>query len=115
MRATAKYFWWGMGLFLVQILLAATTAHYQIEAQEAYGFALADYLPYAVTLSSHTPLAILWIATAWLATGLYLGPSMSGHAPNYQKLGVNFLFVTLINIVFGSFAGPWMVVLTNVG
>src|SRR3546814_9230081 len=115
MRATAKYFWLVMGLFLVQILLGATTAHYQIEGQEAYGFALADYLPYAVTRSWHTQLAILWIATAWLATGLYLGPAISGHEPKYQKLGVNFLFVSLIIIVVGSFAGQWMAVMQKLG
>ena len=37
MRATAKYFWVVMALFLVQILLGAITAHYQVEGQEAYG------------------------------------------------------------------------------
>ncbi|MGN7725913.1 nitric-oxide reductase large subunit [Luteimonas sp. 22616] len=115
MRATGKYFWLVMALFLVQILLGATTAHYQIEGQEAYGFALADYLPYAVTRSWHTQLAILWIATAWLATGLYLGPAISGHEPKYQKLGVNFLFISLIVIVVGSFAGQWFAVMQKLG
>src|SRR3546814_17511283 len=95
MRAKAKYCWLVRGLFLVQILLGATTAHYQIKGQEAYGFALADYLPYAVTRSWHTQLAILWIATAWLATGLYLGPALSGHHTTYQKLGGTFLFLRL--------------------
>ena len=33
MRATAKYFWLVIALFLVQILLGATTAHYQVEGQ----------------------------------------------------------------------------------
>ena len=115
MRATAKYFWLVMGLFLVQILMGATTAHYQIEGQEAYGFALADYLPYAVTRSWHTQLAILWIATAWLATGLYLGPAISGHEPKYQRLGVNFLFISLIIIVVGSFAGQCFAVMQKLG
>lgn len=115
MRATAKYFWLVMGLFLVQILMGATTAHYQIEGQEAYGFALADYLPYAVTRSWHTQLAILWIATAWLATGLYLGPAISGHEPKYQRFGVNFLFISLIIIVVGSFAGQWFAVMQKLG
>src|SRR5690606_22844572 len=92
MRATGKYFWLVMALFLVQILLGATTAHYQIEGQQAYGFAIADFIPYTLTRSWHTQLAILWIATAWLATGLYLGPAMSGHEPKYQRFGVNFLF-----------------------
>ena len=40
MRATAKYFWLVIALFLVQILLGAITAHYQVEGQNAYGFAL---------------------------------------------------------------------------
>ena len=46
MQATAKYFWLVIALFLVQILLGAITAHYQVEGQNAYGFALADVLPY---------------------------------------------------------------------
>ena len=46
MRATAKYFWLVIALFLTQILLGAITAHYQVEGQEAYGFRLSDYLPY---------------------------------------------------------------------
>src|SRR3546814_11289147 len=95
-----------MGLFLVQILLGATTAHYQIEGQEAYGFALADYLHYAVTSSWHTQLAILWIATACLATGAYLGPALPGHEPKYQQQDVNFLVAGLIFCEVGSFAGP---------
>ncbi|MBN8947781.1 MAG: nitric-oxide reductase large subunit [Rhodanobacter sp.] len=111
MKATAKYFWTVIGLFLVQILLGATTAHYQVEGQQAYGFALANYLPYALTRTWHTELAVLWIATAWLATGLYIAPLISGHEPKYQRLGVNFLWVCLLVIVVGSFAGQWMAVM----
>ena len=81
MRATAKYFWLVLALFLVQILLGATTAHYQVEGQNAYGVALSEVLPYSLTRSWHTQLAVLWIATAWLATGLYIGPAISGHEP----------------------------------
>jgi len=115
MRATAKYFWLVMALFLVQILFGATTAHYQIEGQEAYGLAIADFIPYTLTRSWHTQLAILWIATAWLATGLYLGPAISGHEPKYQRLGVNFLFGCLIVIVVGAFAGQWFAVMQQLG
>ena len=115
MRAVAKYFWLVVALFLVQILLGATTAHYQVEGQAAYGFALAEYLPYTLTRTWHTQLAILWIATAWLGTGLYLAPAISGHEPKFQKFGVNFLFVSLILIVVGSFAGQWMAVMNKLG
>ena len=76
MRATAKYFWVVIALFLVEILLGATTAHYQVEGQQAYGFALAEILPYALTRTWHTQLAVLWIATAWLGMGLYIGPDL---------------------------------------
>ena len=115
MRAVGKYFWVVMGLFLVQILLGATTAHYQVEGQAAYGLPLAEILPYTLTRTWHTQLAILWIATAWLATGLYLAPAISGHEPKFQRLGVNFLFVSLILIVVGSFAGQWMAVMNKLG
>ncbi len=115
MRATAKYFWLVLALFLVQILLGATTAHYQVEGQDAYGFAISDVLPYALTRSWHTQLAVLWIATAWLATGLYIGPAVSGHEPRFQRIGVNFLFGCLLVIVVGSFAGQWFAVMQKMG
>ena len=115
MKATAKYFWTVLALFLTQILLGATTAHYQVEGQQAYGFALANYLPYALTRTWHTELAVLWIATAWLATGLYMAPAISGYEPKYQRLGVNFLWVCLLLIVVGSFAGQWLAVMDKMG
>jgi nitric oxide reductase subunit B len=115
MRATAKYFWLMIALFLVQILLGATTAHYQVEGQQAYGFALSNILPYSLTRSWHTQLAVLWIATAWLATGLYIAPAISGYEPKYQRAGVNFLFVCLLVIVVGAFTGQWLAVMQKLG
>ncbi len=115
MRATAKYFWVVLALFLVQIALGATTAHYQVEGQELYGLQLADFLPYSLTRSWHTQLAVLWIATAWLGTGLFIGPAISGHEPKYQRLGVNFLFVCLLIIVVGAFVGQWFAVMQKLG
>jgi nitric oxide reductase subunit B len=115
MRATAKYFWLVVALFLVQILLGATTAHYQVEGQSAYGMPIADYLPYSLTRSWHTQLAVLWIATAWLGTGLFIGPAISGHEPRFQRAGVNFLFACLVVIVVGAFAGQWFAVMQKLG
>ena len=115
MRATAKYFWVVIALFLTQILLGAITAHYQVEGQQFYGFALADVLPYSLTRTWHTQLAVLWIATAWLGTGLYIGPAISGHEPRFQRLGVNVLWVCLLVIVIGAFAGQWFAVMQKLG
>jgi nitric oxide reductase subunit B len=110
MRATTKYFWLVCALFATQVLLGILTAHYAVEGQGLYGLPFADYLPYAVTRTWHTQLAVLWIATAWLATGLYVGPMLAGKDPKFQTFGVNFLFGSLFIIVVGSFAGQWAAV-----
>lgn len=115
MLATAKYFWVLLALFLVQILLGAITAHYQVEGQVMYGFELADVLPYSITRTWHTQLAVLWIALAWLATGLYIGPAVSDYEPPYQRLGVNVLWVCLLVIVVGAFAGQWLAINQSLG
>jgi len=115
MKATAKYFWIVIALFLAQILLGAITAHYQVEGQQVYGFALSDVLPYSLTRTWHTQLAVLWIATAWLGTGLYLAPAISGYEPPLQRLGVNVLWVCLLVIVVGAFTGQWFAVMQKLG
>jgi nitric oxide reductase subunit B len=115
MLATAKYFWVLLALFLVQILLGAITAHYQVEGQFVYGYEMANVLPYSITRTWHTQLAVLWIAVAWLGTGLYIGPAVSGYEPPYQRLGVNVLWVCLLVIVVGSFAGQWFAVMQRLG
>ena len=115
MRATVKYFFVVAALFGLQVLLGAITAHYAVEGHHFYGFNLADILPYAVTRTWHTQLAVFWIATAWLATGLYIAPAISGHEPKFQRLGVNFLFVCLLIIVLGSMAGQWLGVMQKMG
>lgn len=115
MKATTKYFVTVIGLFLTQVLLGAVTAHYAVEGQDFYGIRISDVLPYALTRTWHTQLAIFWIATAWLATGLYVAPMLSGHEPKYQRLGVNVLWVALLVVVIGSFAGEWVGIQQKLG
>lgn len=107
MKATLKYFWVVAALIVIQVGLGAVTAHYGVEGSGFYGFPLADYLPYAVTRTWHTQLGIFWIATAWLATGLFVAPAVSGREPRFQKLGVDILFVCLLIIVAGTLFGTW--------
>lgn len=114
-RAVVKYFWIVSALILVQVLLGVITAHYGVEGQAFYGIPLADFLPYSISRTWHVQIAIFWIATSWLATGLYYAPAISGHEPKYQKLGVNFLFIALLIIVVGSLAGQWMGVMQKLG
>ncbi|WP_432799436.1 nitric-oxide reductase large subunit [Poriferisphaera sp. WC338] len=107
MKATLKYFWIVVVLLLVQMLMGAVTAHYGVEGEGFYNIPLAKWLPYSVTRTWHTQLGIFWIATAWLATGLFIAPAVSGHEPKFQRLGVNFLFVCLVIIVAGTLFGTW--------
>jgi nitric oxide reductase subunit B len=113
-RATYKYFAVAAALMLAQMGVGMITAHYGVEGQGFYGIPLAKWLPYAVTRSWHTQLGIFWIATTWLATGLYLAP-LIGHEPRWQRAGVNVLFACLLVIVVGSLAGQWLSVQQRLG
>ncbi len=108
MRLVKKYFWVVSLLMFVQMALGVVTAHYGVEGNGLYGIPLDKILPYSVTRTWHTQLAIFWIATAWLATGLYIAPALSGRDPKFQKFGVNFLFIALLIIVAGSMIGQWL-------
>jgi nitric oxide reductase subunit B len=115
MKATRKYFFVVIGLLLAQIGMGAITAHYAVEGQAFFGFPLAELLPYSVSRTIHTQMGIFWIATAWLATGLYIAPLLSGHEPKLQKLGVDVLFYALLAIVVGSTAFGWLGTLQRQG
>ena len=107
MYATKKYFYVVIALLLVQVGTGAVTAHYAVEGNGFYGFPLAKILPWVVSRTVHTQLGVLWIATAWLATGLYISPLLGGREPRLQKLGVNALFWALLLIVAGSILFGW--------
>jgi len=102
-----KYLWVVSLLIVLQVVLGVITAHYGVEGNGFFGVPLDQILPYAVTRTWHTQLAIFWIATAWLATGLYIAPAVSGKDPKFQTFGVDFLFYALLIIVLGSMAGQW--------
>jgi len=107
-RATMKYFFVVAILWVIQVAMGAITAHYGVEGSGFYGIPLARWLPYAVTRTWHLQMGIFWIATSWLATGLYVAPAVSGYEPKGQRLGVNILFAALILVVGGSLIGEWL-------
>ncbi len=106
MKALWKY--WGVVIVLLvaQIGLGGILAHYTVEGQDFYGFPLSEYLPYSVARTWHIQIALFWIATSFLAAGLFLGPIVNGGKdPKFQLFGVNFLFIALLIVVFGSLTG----------
>ena len=107
-RATVKYFWVVSALILVQMLLGVIVAHYGVEGDGFYGFPLSKWLPYSVARTWHIQMGLFWIATAWLAAGLFIGPLVSEQEPKGQRLGVNILFLALLLVVVGSLSGEWL-------
>ncbi|MBA4105627.1 MAG: nitric oxide reductase large subunit [Pirellula sp.] len=107
-KSTVKYFWVVSALILVQMLLGVVVAHYGVEGDGFYGFPLSEWLPYSVARTWHVQIGLFWIATAWLAAGLFIGPLVSEQEPKGQRLGVNVLFGALLVIVVGSLAGEWL-------
>ncbi|MCY2959094.1 MAG: nitric-oxide reductase large subunit [Planctomycetota bacterium] len=115
MRAVGKYAVVVIALFVVQVLLGALTAHYTIEGQSFFGLPIGEWLPYALTRTWHLQTAVFWIATAFLATGLFLAPLIGGREPKYQRLGVNVLFGALILVVAGSMTGEYFSIHQKLG
>ena len=110
MRAVAKYIGVIVLLFIVQVLLGALTAHYTVEGQRFFGVPLGAILPYSLTRTWHIQTAMFWIATAFLAAGLFLAPVIGGKEPRFQRLGVNILFGALLVVVAGSLAGEYFAI-----
>ena len=103
-RATLKYFVIVALLFLLQVLVGAATAHYRVEPGGFYGFDLPRWLPSHLLRTWHLQLAIFWIATAFVAGGLFLAASL-GTEPKGQVKGINVLFGALLIVVLGSLLG----------
>jgi nitric oxide reductase subunit B len=107
-RATLKYFVVVSLLFLAQVMIGGAVAHYRADAASFYGFDLSRIFPSQLLRTWHLQLAILWIATAFLAGGLFIAPSLGGRDPAYQSFGVNLLLIALVVVVAGSLLGEWL-------
>ena len=110
-KSLGKYLFVVVALLVFQVLIGGLTAHYTVEGQGFYGINLSDVLPYALTRTWHIQSALFWIATGFLAAGLFLAPIINGGKdPKYQKLGVDVLFWALILVVVGSFTGQYLAI-----
>ena len=110
-RSLGKYLFLVMALFIFQVLLGGFTAHYTIDGQSFYGIDVSQWFPYSLTRTWHLQTAVFWIATGFLAAGLYLAPVINGGKdPKFQKLGVDILFWALVVLVVGSYLGNFLAI-----
>ena len=113
--ATYKYFLVVAVLFAFQTLMGVLTAHYFVEATGFYGFDIRDILPTTITRTWHLQLSIFWIATAWLAAGLFIAPFIGGREPKNQALWVNVLFGAVVLVAVGSIVGEYLGIKAQLG
>lgn len=110
-RGLGKYLFLIAALFSFQVLLGGFTAHYTVEGQQFYGINVSQWFPYSLVRTWHIQSALFWIATGFLAAGLFLAPLINGGKdPAYQKLGVDILFWALVVVVVGSFTGNYLAI-----
>ena len=107
-RATLKYFWVVSALILVQIVMGDRHGALWRGRRRFLWFQDRQWLALRRGPTWHVQLGIFWIATAWLAAGLFIGPLVSGNEPKFQRLGVHVLFGALLVMVVGSMTGEWL-------
>ena len=105
-KITSLFFLVAMALFLIQIGAGVITAHYAVEGDGFYGLPLQQFLPYAASRTWHLQLAVFWIATCWLAAGLYFAPRF-GREPKRQGIANLGLLIALAVVVSGAMIGSW--------
>lgn len=110
-RGLGKYLFLVVALFIFQVFIGGFTAHYTVEGQQFYGVDVSRWFPYALTRTWHIQAALFWIATGFLAAGLFLAPLINGGKdPKFQRLGVDVLFWALVAVVVGSFVGNYLAI-----
>jgi len=110
-RGLGKYLFLVVALFTFQVFIGGFTAHYTVEGQQFYGIDVSQWFPYALVRTWHIQAALFWIATGFLAAGLFLAPLINGGKdPKHQRLGVDILFWALVVVVVGSFVGNYLAI-----
>ncbi len=107
-RATIKYFVIVALLFLAQALVGGATAHYRADPGSFYGIDLSSFFPGNIFRTWHLQLAIFWIATGYIAGGLFLATTLGGREPKGQVHWINLLFVALVIVALGSLLGEML-------
>jgi nitric oxide reductase subunit B len=107
-RVTAWFFFVMAALFVVQAFVGAASQHYRAEIDDFFGFDLAQVFPYNLMRTWHVQLAIFWVATSFVAAGIFLAPMIARREPRHQgKLAVALLGALAV-VVFGTLIGSYL-------
>jgi nitric oxide reductase subunit B len=106
-RATAWFFLVMSLLFLLQTVVGGASQHYRAEIGSFFGFPLFKLFPYNAARTWHVQLAIFWVATSYLAAGIFIAPMVTGREPKGQHYLAFALLGALALVVFGSLFGEY--------
>ncbi len=107
-RATYKFFYVAIILFLLQVLGGILTVHDFVGFTRFFEIDLQDWIPVTIARSWHVQLSLFWISACWVAISIFILPILSGKEPAGQLRLVNLLFWVFFVMVGGSLAGIFM-------
>jgi nitric oxide reductase subunit B len=107
-RATAWFFFVMAALFLLQTLVGAASQHYRADIASFFGIDLAQVFPYNLMRTWHVQLAIFWVATSFVAAGIFLAPMIARREPRHQGKLAFALLGALAIVVFGMLIGSFL-------
>jgi nitric oxide reductase subunit B len=106
-RACAWFFFVMAALFLIQTLVGGMSQHYRADLSGFFGIDVANVFPYNLVRTWHVQLAIFFVATSFVAAGIFLAPMIAGREPKHQAKLAFFLLGALAVVVFGSLIGEF--------
>ena len=95
-------------LFLIQTFVGAASQHYRAEIDGFFGFDLAKWFPYNLMRTWHVQLALFWVATSFVAAGIFLAPMIARREPRHQGKLAFALLGALAVVVFGTLIGSYL-------
>jgi nitric oxide reductase subunit B len=107
-RACAWFFFVMAALFLIQTLVGAASQHYRADIDNFFGFDLARVFPYNLMRTWHVQLALFWVATAFVAAGIFLAPMIARREPKHQGKLAFALLGALTVVVLGTLIGSYL-------
>jgi nitric oxide reductase subunit B len=107
-RACAWFFFVMAALFVIQTLVGAASQHYRAELDNFFGVDLAEAFPFNLMRTWHVQLAIFWVATSFVAAGIFLAPMIARREPKGQGKLAFALLGALAVVVFGMLIGSYL-------
>jgi nitric oxide reductase subunit B len=104
-KATYKYFFLAILLFIVQVLAGILTVHDFLNFTTFFGYDLRAIFPITITRSWHVQLSLLWISTCWIGASYFIAPLLSPKEPANQHFIINLLFSLIVILGVGSMIG----------